>query len=87
MLNDAEFTLIAREVKSRSGAVLPREIGATIEMRLQPLTRREGFGSVGELIGAARIRPDGALWNNITDTLAHAETRFFRDRAQFQKLR
>lgn len=87
MLNDAEFALIAREVKQRSGAVLTRDMSGAAEIRLQPLSRREGFGSVGELIGAARIRPDGALWNNITDTLAHSETRFFRDRAQFEKLR
>ena len=87
MLNDAEFALIAREVKQRSGAVLTRDMSGAAEIRLQPLSRREGFSSVGELIGAARIRPDGALWNNITDCLAHSETRFFRDRAQFEKLR
>lgn len=87
MLNEAEFALIAREVKQRSGAVLTRDMSGAAEIRLQPLSRREGFGSVGELIGAARIRPDGTLWNNITDCLAHAETRFFRDRAQFEKLR
>jgi chemotaxis protein methyltransferase CheR len=87
MLNDAEFALVAREVKQRSGAVLTRDMGGAVEIRLHPLSRREGFGSVGELIGAARIRPDGSLWNQITDTLAHAETRFFRDRAQFEKLR
>lgn len=86
MLTDAEFTLIAREVKSRSGAVLPREIGPTIEMRLQPLARREGFGHVSELIAAARIRPDGALWNGITDALTQSETRFFRDRQHFARL-
>lgn len=57
------------------------------EIRLQPLSRREGFNSVTEMIGAARIRPDGALWNQIADSLAHSETRFFRDRAQFEKLR
>lgn len=87
MLNDAEFALVAREVKQRSGAVLTRDMSGAAEIRLQPLSRREGFSSVGELIGAARIRPDGALWNNITDCLAHSETRFFRDRAQFEKLR
>ena len=54
---------------------------------VQPLARREGFASVPELIGAARIRADGALWNAIADNLAQSDTRFFRDRSQFEKLR
>ncbi|MGE0740520.1 MAG: protein-glutamate O-methyltransferase CheR [Hyphomonadaceae bacterium] len=87
MLNEAEFALIAREVKTRSGAVLPRELAGAIETRLQPLARREGFSSVSELLAAARIRPDGALWNSAADALAQSETRFFRDRAQFDALR
>jgi chemotaxis protein methyltransferase CheR len=86
MLNDAEFALVAREVKQRSGAVLTREMGSQIGVRLQPLARRENFASVPEMIAAARIRPDGALWNSITDALAQSETRFFRDRQQFARL-
>ena len=87
MLNDAEVTLIAREVKSRSGAVLTKDMGGAIAIRLQPLARREGFSSVPELIGAARNRADGALWNAIADNLAQSDTRFFRDRSQFERLR
>ncbi|MGQ0533683.1 MAG: CheR family methyltransferase [Caulobacteraceae bacterium] len=87
MLNDAEVALIAREVKLRSGAVLTREMGGAIAIRLQPLARREGFASVPELINVARTRADGALWNAIADSLAQSDTRFFRDRAQFEKLR
>lgn len=87
MLNDAEFAMIAREVKARSGAVLTRDMSGAIELRLMPLARREGFGSVHELVGAARIRPDGALWNSVADYLALSDTRFFRDRALFQRLR
>jgi chemotaxis protein methyltransferase CheR len=87
MLNEAEVALIAREVKVRSGAVLTKDMAGAIAIRLQPLARREGFASVPELIGAARIRPDGALWNAIADNLAQSDTRFFRDRSQFEKLR
>ena len=87
MLNDAEFALVAREVKARSGAMLTREMSPAAAMRLQPLARREGFASISELVAAARIRPDGALWNSVADHLAQSETRFFRDRALFQLLR
>ncbi len=86
MLNDAEVTLIAREVKARSGAVLTREMAGAIALRLMPLARREGFGTVQELVGAARARADNALWSAIADHLAQSDTRFFRDRASFQRL-
>jgi chemotaxis protein methyltransferase CheR len=87
MLNEAELAMIAREVKARSGAVLTREMGGAVELRLMPVARREGFGSVHELVAAARIRPDGAIWNTVADFLAQSDTRFFRDRALFQRLR
>lgn len=87
MLNDAEVALIAREVKARSGAVLTRDMAGAIELKLMPLARREAYGSVSELIAAARIRPDGALWNSIADSMAQSDTRFFRDREQFDRLR
>ena len=87
MLNDAETELVAREIKARTGAVLTREMGAAIGLRLQPLARRQGFATVPELIGAARARVDGALWANVADQLAQSDTRFFRDRALFKNLR
>lgn len=87
MLNDAEFALVAREVKVRSGAVLTREVANAATLRLTPLARRENFATVPELIAAARIRPDGALWNAIAEALALSETRFFRDRALFERIR
>lgn len=87
MLSEAEFALIAREVKTRSGAVLPRELAGAVEIRLQPLARREAFSTVSELVAAARIRPDGRLWANIADALVQCETRFFRDRATYELLR
>jgi chemotaxis protein methyltransferase CheR len=86
MLNDAEFALIAREVKTRSGAVLTREMGGAIALKLTPLARRENFATVTELVAAARIRPDGALWNYVADYLALSDTRFFRDRARYKTL-
>lgn len=86
MLSEAEFALVAREVKARSGALITREMVGAAEMRLQPIARRENFASVGELIAAARIRPDGYFWTQITDALALCETRFFRDRQIFARL-
>jgi chemotaxis protein methyltransferase CheR len=87
MLNDAEIALLARELKLRSGALLTPEMAKSAIMRLTPLARRENFATAPELIAAARIRPDASLWNGIADALAPTETRFFRDRALFARLR
>jgi chemotaxis protein methyltransferase CheR len=87
MLSQPEFVLVAREMRARTGAVITREMSAAAEIRLQPLARREGFGSVSEMIAAARIRPDGRLWAQIADHLLANDTRFFRDKTQFAKLR
>lgn len=87
MLTEAEFAIVAREVKTRSGAVLTKELAGPAEARLAPLSRREGFGSVSEMLSAARIRPDGALYAGIADALAQSDTRFFRDKASFTRLR
>jgi chemotaxis protein methyltransferase CheR len=62
-------------------------MAGAIEMRLQPVSRREGFGAVSELIAAARIKSDGRLWAAIADHLVQSDTRFFRDRAQFNLMR
>ena len=87
MLSDAEFAFIAREVKARSGALLSRETVGPAESRLAPLARREGFGSVSEFLHAARTRQDGKLIGALADALVQTETRFFRDKAGFERLR
>ena len=87
MLQEADFAFVAREMKARSGAVLSRETNAVAETRLMPLSRREGFSSVAEMIMAAKQRSDGALWGAIADALIQTETRFYRDRETFRRLR
>lgn len=87
MLNDADFDDIAREVRARSGAVLSRDMGGAIEIKLQPLARREGFTTVSDYIAAARSRLEGGIWAAIADHLAQSETRFFRDRSVFGRLK
>ncbi len=87
MLSEADFAFVAREVKARAGAVMGRDTNALAESRLAPLARREGYGSVSELITNAKIKPDGKLWAAIADSLIQTETRFFRDRAMFARLR
>lgn len=86
MIGEAEFTFLAREVKTRTGAVISRDASAIVETKLIPLVRRESLSSVTELIQQAKIRPE-KLWGAIADALAQTETRFFRDRDTFQRLK
>lgn len=86
MISEADFTFVAREVKVRSGAILGPETSILAENRLTPLSRREGYNSVGEMIQAAKIQTDGKLWAAVADALLQSETRFFRDRDVFAAL-
>jgi len=85
IFTDAEFALLAREMKARTGIALTRELSASIETRLMSLQRRENLATIGELI--AHARSDGRYWTNIVEALLVHETRFFRDRALFALLR
>jgi chemotaxis protein methyltransferase CheR len=87
MLTESEFNYVAREVKARSGALLSREMCGPAANRLAPLARREGFATVSEFLAAARVKQDAKLWGVISDALVQTETRFFRDKAHFERLR
>jgi chemotaxis protein methyltransferase CheR len=87
MLSEAEFALLAREMQSRTGLLLSRETNALVETRLNPIARREGYGSVAELIQAAKAKADNKLWTSIAEGVLQTDTRFFRDRALFQRVR
>src|SRR5690242_14443859 len=87
MLTEAEFAFVAREVKARSGVLLAPDLAAAAEQRLLPVARREGLSTVSEMLNAARTRQDGKLLNAIADALVQCETRFFRDKPTFERLR
>ncbi|MDX2276077.1 MAG: protein-glutamate O-methyltransferase CheR [Hyphomonadaceae bacterium] len=87
MLNEADFTLLAREVQTRTGALISRDAAALIEGRLNPIARREGYGSVTELIQAARVKADSKTWTDIAEGVVQTDTRFFRDREIFKRVR
>ena len=87
MIAEADFSFVAREVRSRSGLVLTPGMSYLIETRLAPIARKESLASVAELAAAARLRRDERLVWQITDALTTNETYFFRDRKPFEILR
>lgn len=70
----------------RAGVAIDPEKAYLIESRLGPAARREGFGSVADLVEAARNRPDERLMAACVEAMAPTETRFFRDRPVFEHL-
>lgn len=87
MLSETDFTLLAREILTRTGAQISRDTSALVETRLNPIARREGFSSVAEMIQTAKTKADNKLWTSIAEGVVQSDTRFFRDRSLFQRLR
>jgi chemotaxis protein methyltransferase CheR len=78
--------LIAGLCARRAGLRIDPEKPYLIESRLEPLARREGFASAADLVAALRPAPDGALAAAAAEAMAPAETSFFRDRPEFERL-
>lgn len=71
---------------ARAGLAITDETITAMETRLAPLARREGFGSVDELLARARERDDDRLTWRIVEAVASAEGGFFRDPAAIDGL-
>jgi chemotaxis protein methyltransferase CheR len=82
-----DFEFLRRLLKERSGLVLSAEKDYLLESRLLPLARRNGMGSLGELV--MRLRQPGSMTLAIavTEAMTTNETFFFRDRLPFDHLR
>ena len=70
----------------RAGLAIDPAKAYLIESRLGPVARREGFGSIAELVEVVRSRPEERLTAACVEAMAPSETRFFRDRAVFEHL-
>ena len=58
-----------------------------IESRLAPVARREGFGSIREMLISARQRKEEKLLWSVVEAMAQGETCFLRDAKVFERLR
>ena len=85
-MNDAEFALLRRFVKARSGLDLGPEKRYLAESRLRPLSTAMFEGSLSRLVHALS-GADAALGQAVVDAMATHETMFFRDRLPFDVFR
>ncbi len=81
-----DFDLLADLGRRHAGLLLRADRMAFADAKLQPVARRVGEPSVEALV--ARLRRDGDpdLVRTAVEALAAGETRFFRDRAVFDRL-
>lgn len=81
-----ELDYVAELAKVRAGLQVDRERQYLAESRLGPVARREGFGSIREMLLACRQRKDERLIWAVVESLAMGETYFFRDKPDFARL-
>ena len=86
-LSPIDFATIADVVYRRSGIVLGADKAYLIEARLEPVLRRRGLPSLGELSARLRQRADEDLACDVIDAMTTNETLFFRDARPFEHLR
>jgi chemotaxis protein methyltransferase CheR len=77
------FEFLAALLMEKSGHLLAPEKGYLLDSRLGPIARKEGVGSVDELVRSMRTRRDDRLNWAVTEAMTTNETFFFRDRTPF----
>ncbi len=87
MAKNLEISFLKDIVMAQSGQMLGADIEVMAAQKLGALARREGLGDSLELLRLARTGNDSALAAAIVDAVLPHDTRFFRDRALWQKLR
>ena len=86
-LASEDFDFFRGYLRERSAIVLEPGKEYLVETRLFPVARREGLGSVGDLIERLRREPHGPLHSTVVEALTTNETSFFRDWKPFEALR
>lgn len=79
--------LIAQLCAARAGLSVDPDKTYLIESRLGPVARREGFGSIEDLIADLKTHREDRLAWSVVEAMAAGETAFFRDRAPFELFR
>jgi chemotaxis protein methyltransferase CheR len=82
-----DVELVAALCRTRAGLKVDRDKPYLIESRLAPVARREGFGSILDMVSALRASREDALIWSLVEAMVSAETAFFRDREAFALLR
>lgn len=79
--------LVAQLCAARAGLKVDPDKSYLIESRLGPVARREGFGSIADMLAILRERREDKMAWAIVEAMAQSECAFFRDREPFNLFR
>ena len=82
-----EIEFVAEIARAGAGLLIDPDKVYVLETRLAPVARREGFGSIREMLLAARQRREEKLLWAVVEALAQGETSFFRDPKVFRRIK
>ena len=85
-MQDAVFNELADLALKGSGQTIPRSKSYLIEARLAPIARREGFGSLDDLVHCLKSRANPIFAAECAAALVSKDTWFFRDRETLNRL-
>lgn len=88
-MTETDFEWLCGMLRDESAIVLEAGKEYLAESRLHPIARREGYGSVGDLLRDLRAGsgPAAVLRPKVVDALTTNETSFFRDTHPWETLR
>lgn len=86
-INADDFEFVRAMVRAQAGIILEPGKEYLVESRLLPLAKREGLGSIEELVAKTRAPLGNGLTQKIVDSMTTNETTFFRDVEPFEALR
>ena len=82
-----EIEFVVEVARAAAGLSVDPDKVYALESRLAPVARREGFGSIREMLVCARQRREETLLRAVVEALAQGETSFFRDPEVFRRIR
>ncbi|WP_299950602.1 protein-glutamate O-methyltransferase CheR [Hyphomonas sp. BRH_c22] len=85
-MQDEVFSELADLALKGSGQSIPKSKAYLIEARLSPIARREGFGSMADLVHCLKSRANPALIAEVAAALVSKDTSFFRDRDTLKRV-
>lgn len=86
-LRPQDLDFVREMVRTRSAIVLEVEKAYLVQSRLEPLAKKEGFGSLDRFVDKLRSTSYGTLHQKAVEAMTTNETSFFRDLTPFQVLR
>ncbi|CAB4576820.1 MAG: chemotaxis protein CheR [Actinobacteria bacterium] len=87
IITASQFDHLREMVLRESAIVLEPGKEYLVESRLAPIARREGLGSVSELVHKLMTSPSAKMTSEIIDAMTTNETSFFRDVHPWQTLK